>query len=193
METAVLILIATVLANNFVLHRFLGLCPFIGASARLDGARGMAAATLLVLTLASIAGHVVYRYLLVPLAIEYLATLTFILIIAALVQAVELIVRATSPLVERILGLYLPLITTNCAVLGVALLNVRQERSLLEAAWFGFGAGLGFALVLLAFAALRERADRAPVPAVFRGAPLALLTAGLMAIAFTGFGGMAGG
>ncbi len=192
METAVLIIVSTVLANNFVLHRFLGLCPFLGASARLDAARGMALATLLVLTLASIAGHLIFRFLLVPFGLEYLATLTFILIIAALVQAVELIVRAISPLVQRILGLYLPLITTNCAVLGVALLNVRQQRSLLEAAWFGFGAGLGFAFVLITFAALRERTDRAPVPAAFQGAPLALLTAGLMAIAFTGFGGMAG-
>ena len=190
LEQGLLILVSTVLANNFVLTRFLGLCPFMGVSNKIEGAMGMALATMFVLTLASVSSYLVFQYLLLPLGISYLATLSFILIIAALVQAIELIIRSQSPLLHRLLGIYLPLITTNCAVLGVALLNVRQQHNLLEAALFGFGAGLGFGIVLVSFAALRERIERSPVPEPFRGAPIALITAGIMAMAFMGFTGM---
>jgi len=190
LEQGLLILVSTVLANNFVLTRFLGLCPFMGVSNKIEGAMGMALATMFVLTLASVSSYLVFQYLLLPLGISYLATLSFILIIAALVQAIELIIRSQSPLLHRVLGIYLPLITTNCAVLGVALLNVRQQHNLLEAALFGFGAGLGFGIVLVSFAALRERIERSPVPEPFRGAPIALITAGIMAMAFMGFTGM---
>jgi electron transport complex protein RnfA len=162
----------------------------MGVSNKIEGAMGMALATMFVLTLASVSSYLVFQYLLLPLGISYLATLSFILIIAALVQAIELIIRSQSPLLHRVLGIYLPLITTNCAVLGVALLNVRQQHNLLEAALFGFGAGLGFGIVLVSFAALRERIERSPVPEPFRGAPIALITAGIMAMAFMGFTGM---
>lgn len=190
METYFLILVSTVLANNFVLSRFLGLCPFIGISGKPESAAGMALATLFVLTFSSVASYLIYTYILIPLQITYLATLSFILVIAALVQATELIIRSRSPLLYRLLGIYLPLITTNCAVLGVALLNVREQHSLFEAALFGFGAGAGFGLVLVCFAALRQKIDRANVPRLFRGAPIALITAGLMAMAFMGFTGI---
>lgn len=190
LENSLLILVSTVLANNFVLTRFLGLCPFLGVSNKIEGAIGMALATLFVLTLSSVASYLVFQYLLLPLDVPYLATLCFILIIAALVQAIELVLRARSQLLHRMLGIYLPLITTNCAVLGVALLNVRQQHDLFSAALFGFGAGLGFAIVLISFAALRERMERSPIPQAFRGAPIALITAGIMAMAFTGFSGI---
>ncbi|MCG8465939.1 MAG: electron transport complex subunit RsxA [Xanthomonadales bacterium] len=190
LEQGLLILVSTVLANNFVLTRFLGLCPFMGVSNKIEGAMGMALATMFVLTLASVSSYLVYQYVLLPLNITYLATVSFILIIAALVQAIELIIRSQSPLLHRVLGIYLPLITTNCAVLGVALLNVRQQHHLFEAALFGFGAGLGFGIVLVSFAALRERIERSPVPEPFKGAPIALITAGIMAMAFMGFTGM---
>ncbi|GAB4186054.1 MAG: electron transport complex subunit RsxA [Wenzhouxiangellaceae bacterium] len=190
MEATLLILVSTVLVNNFVLSRFLGLCPFMGVSSHLEAAVGMASATLFVLTLAAVASYLINTYLLTPFGLEYLATLSFILVIAALVQATELIIRYQSPLLYRMLGIYLPLITTNCAVLGVALLNVRQQHTLLQATVFGFGAGLGFALALISFAALREKIDRQAVPALFRGAPIALITAGLMAMALMGFSGI---
>lgn len=190
LEQALLILVSTVLANNFVLTRFLGLCPFMGVSNKIEGAMGMALATMFVLTLSSVASYLLYQYLLVPLQVPYLATLSFILVIAALVQAIELIIRARSPLLHRILGIYLPLITTNCAVLGVALLNVRQQHNLFEAIVFGFGAGMGFGIVLVCFAALREKIERSPVPEPFKGAPIALITAGIMAMAFMGFSGI---
>lgn len=186
-----LILLSAVLANNFVLVKFLGLCPFMGVSNKLEGAVGMAVATLFVLTLSSVSSYLVSRYLLTPLDLEYLSTLCFILVIAVTVQLTEMIMRKSSPLLYRILGIFLPLITTNCAVLGVALLNVEQQHNLVESAVFGFGAATGFGLVLIAFAAMRERIAYARVPRHFRGAPIGLITAGLMALAFMGFSGLA--
>jgi electron transport complex protein RnfA len=186
-----LILVSTVLANNFVLVRFLGLCPFMGVSGKLEGAIGMSVATLFVLTLSSVSSYLLSTYLLRPLGLEYLSTLGFILVIATVVQLTELVMRRTSPLLYRILGIFLPLITTNCAVLGVALLNVQQQHDLLQSALYGFGAAAGFGLVLVTFAAMRERLAHADVPLHFRGAPIALVTAGLMALAFMGFTGLA--
>ena len=186
-----LILVSTVLANNFVLVRFLGLCPFMGVSGKIEGAVGMSIATLFVLTLSSSSSYLLSTYLLVPLGLEYLSTLGFILVIATVVQLTETVMRKSSPLLYRILGIFLPLITTNCAVLGVALLNVQQQHNLLQSALYGFGAAAGFGLVLVAFAAMRERLAHADVPVHFRGAPIALITAGLMALAFMGFTGLA--
>jgi electron transport complex protein RnfA len=186
-----LILVSTVLANNFVLVRFLGLCPFMGVSGKLEGAIGMSVATLFVLTLSSVASYLLSTYLLEPLGLQYLATLGFILVIATVVQLTEMVMRKSSPLLYRILGIFLPLITTNCAVLGVALLNVQEQHNLLQSALYGFGAAAGFGLVLVAFAAARERLAYADVPLSFRGAPIGLITAGLMALAFMGFSGLA--
>lgn len=186
-----LILVSTVLANNFVLVRFLGLCPFMGVSTKLEGAVGMAAATAFVLTLASVASYLLSAYLLQPLGLEYLSTLSFILVIAVAVQLTETVMRKTAPLLYRILGIFLPLITSNCAVLGVALLNVQEQHNLLQSALYGFGAALGFGLVLVMFSAIRERLAFADIPVHFRGAPIGLITAGLMALAFMGFTGLA--
>jgi electron transport complex protein RnfA len=186
-----LILVGTVLANNFVLVRFLGLCPFMGVSGKLEGAIGMSIATLFVLTLSSVSSYLLSTYLLAPLGLEYLSTVGFILVIAAVVQLTETVMRKSSPLLYRILGIFLPLITTNCAVLGVALLNMQQQHDLLQSAIYGFGAAAGFGLVLIAFAAMRERLAHTDVPVHFRGAPIGLITAGLMALAFMGFTGLA--
>ena len=191
MKEYFLILVSTVLANNFVLVRFLGLCPFMGVSNKLEGAIGMAVATLFVLTLSSASSYLVSRYLLQPLGLEYLATLSFILAIAVTVQLTEMIMRKSSPLLYRILGIFLPLITTNCAVLGVALLNVQEQHNLLQSALYGFGAAAGFGAVLIMFSAIRERVAFADVPVHFRGAPIGLITAGLMALAFMGFSSLA--
>jgi electron transport complex protein RnfA len=186
-----LILVSTVLANNFVLVRFLGLCPFMGVSNKLEGAIGMSVATMFVLTLASVSSYLLSTWLLRPLGLEYLSTLGFILVIATLVQLTEMVMRKTSPLLYRILGIFLPLITTNCAVLGVALLNVQEQHNLLQSALYGFGAATGFGVVLVMFAAMRERLAHAEVPLHFKGAPIGLITAGLMALAFMGFTGLA--
>ncbi len=186
-----LLLIGTVLVNNFVLVKFLGLCPFMGVSRKLDSAYGMALATGFVLTLSAALSYLVQRWLLAPLGLDHLRTLTFILVIAVVVQFTESVMRKQAPLLYRVLGIFLPLITTNCAVLGVALLNVQAMHSLFEAIVYGFGAALGFGLVLILFAAMRERIDASDVPASFRGAPIALITAGLMALAFMGFAGLA--
>jgi electron transport complex protein RnfA len=176
-----------------VLAKFLGLCPFMGVSRRLDSAYGMALATGFVLTLSSALSWMVQRWLLAPLHLEHLRTLAFILVIAAVVQFTEIVMRRQAPLLYRVLGIFLPLITTNCAVLGVALLNVQALHSLLDAIVYGFGAALGFGLVLILFAAMRERLDAADVPDSFRGAPIALINAGLMALAFMGFAGLTPG
>jgi len=190
MTELLLLALGASLVNNFVLSNFLGLCPFIGVSRRFEAAAGMALATLFVLTLASGLGFALWQWVLVPLHLEYLRTLVFILLIAGIVQFTEIMVRATSPLLHQLLGIFLPLITTNCAVLGVALLNVDRQHGLLESLVFGASAGAGFGLALLLFTALRERLETADVPAAFRGAPIALLTAGLMALAFMGFAGL---
>ena len=191
MTEIILILVGTVLVNNFVLTRFLGLCPFLGVSRNLDAALGMSLATAFVLTLSSASAYLLDRFLLVPFDLEFLRTLGFILVIAASVQFTELMVRRLSPELDQVLGSYIPLIATNCAVLGVALLNVKAAHTFIESLFFGFGAAAGFALVLVAFAALRERLDVADVPLPFRGTAIALVTAGIMSLAFMGFAGMA--
>jgi len=191
MTELVVILVSTVLVNNFVLVRFLGLCPFLGVSTNLEAAAGMSLATAFVLTLSSATAYLLHQYVLVPLEIEYLRTLTFILVIAASVQFTEIMVRRMSPLLDQVLGIYIPLIATNCAVLGVALLNVQQAKGFVQSVFYGFGASMGFALVLVMFAAIRERLDAADIPAPFRGTAIALMTAGMMSLAFMGFSGMA--
>lgn len=188
-----LILVATVLVNNFVLVRFLGLCPFMGVSRNLEAAIGMSLATGFVLTLSSATSFLLHQYVLLPLDIEYLRTIGFILIIAASVQFTEMMVRRLSPLLHEVLGIYIPLIATNCAVLGVALLNVQEAHGFVESVVFGFGASLGFALVLVLFASVREKLVAADIPAPFRGTAIALMTAGFMSLAFMGFSGMARG
>jgi len=188
-----LILVSTVLVNNFVLVKFLGLCPFMGVSRKLETATGMALATTFVLTLSSVCSYLVNEYLLAPLALEYLRTISFILVIAVVVQFTEMVVHKTSPVLYQVLGIFLPLITTNCAVLGVALLNVQQRHGFLESAVYGFGAAVGFSLVLILFAAMRERLTVADVPEAFRGPAIALVTAGLMSMAFMGFAGLVKG
>jgi electron transport complex protein RnfA len=185
-----LILLGTVLVNNLVLTQFLGLCPFMGVSRKLETALGMGLATTFVLTLSSVCSYLVHTFVLVPLQLEYLRVIAFILIIASLVQFTEFFVRKTSPLLHNVLGVFLPLITTNCAVLGVALLNVQRDHGFAQSALYGFGAALGFTLVLIAFAAIRERLALADVPKPFRGNAIALLTAGLMSLAFMGFSGL---
>jgi len=175
------------------LVKFLGLCPFMGVSRKLETATGMALATTFVLTLSSVASYLVNEYLLAPLGLEYLRTITFILVIAVVVQFTEMVVHKTSPLLYQVLGIFLPLITTNCAVLGVALLNVQQQHGFLQSAVYGFGASVGFSLVLILFAAMRERITVADVPEAFRGPAIALITAGLMSMAFMGFSGLVKG
>ncbi len=190
MTEFLLLLVSTILVNNFVLVKFLGLCPFMGVSNKLDTAIGMCLATTFVLTLASLCSYLVETYILSPLELNYLRTLSFILVIAVVVQFTEMVVHKTSPALYRLLGIFLPLITTNCAVLGVALLNVKANHGLVGSVVYGFGAAVGFSLVLVLFAAMRERLASADVPLVFRGAAIGLITAGLMSLAFMGFTGL---
>ncbi len=190
MTEITLILISTVLVNNFVLVKFLGLCPFLGVSRKLETATGMALATTFVLTLSSVCAYIANEYLLAPLGLEYLRTITFILVIAVVVQFTEMVVHKTSPVLYQVLGIFLPLITTNCAVLGVALLNVQQDFGFVESAFYGFGAAVGFSMVMILFAAIRERIAVADVPEPFQGPAIALVTAGLMSLAFMGFSGL---
>ena len=185
-----LLLVGAVLVNNFVLVQFLGLCPFMGVSNKLETAMGMSVATTSVLTLASVCSYLTYNYLLVPLDLAYLRTISFILVIAVVVQFTEMVVRKTSPLLHRVLGVFLPLITTNCAVLGVALLNINQTHNFIESLFYGLGAALGFSLVLVLFAAMRERLAVADVPEPFQGAAIGMITAGLASLAFMGFAGL---
>jgi electron transport complex protein RnfA len=192
MTDALAILLGTIFVNNFVMVQFLGLCPFMGASQKIDSAIGMAAATTFVLTLACAISYLLEHYLLQPLGLEYLRIIAFIVTIAALVQFSEMVIRATQPLLHQVLGLFIPLITTNCAVLGVALLNVRQNHSLFESIFYGLGAAVGFSLMLIVFAALRERQTGADIPAPFQGAAINMITAGLLSLAFMGFTGMGG-
>ena len=185
-----ILLLGAILVNNFVLVQFLGLCPFMGVSSKLETAIGMSSATTFVLTLASICSWLTYEWLLQPLGLEYLRTITFILVIAVVVQFTEMVVRKTSPLLYKVLGVFLPLITTNCAVLGVALLNINKEHNFVESALYGFGAAAGFSMVLVLFAAMRERIAVADVPVPFKGAAVGMVTAGLMSLAFMGFAGL---
>ena len=187
------ILISTVLVNNLVLVRFLGLCPFMGITQRLEGAIAMAFATTFVLTLSSMLTWLVDALLLTPFDLGYLRIVAFIAVIAAVVQLTEAAVRSVSPLMYQVFGLYLPLIASNCAILGVTLLNAAAARSLLHAALYGFGAAAGFSLVLVLFAAARERIAVADVPDAFKGAGISLINAGLMSLAFMGFAGLVRG
>lgn len=190
MTEFLLILVSTVLVNNFVLVKFLGLCPFMGVSRKLETALGMGLATTFVLTLSSVLSYLAQEYLLAPFGLEYLRTIAFIVLIAAVVNFTEMALRKASPLLHNVLGIYLPLITTNCAVLGVALLNVQEGHNLAQTAVYGLGAALGFTLVLVLFASMRERLVAADVPTPFQGTPIGLVTAGLMALAFMGFAGL---
>ena len=190
MNEYLLILVSTILVNNFVLVKFLGLCPFMGVSKKMDTAIGMGFATTFVLTLASVTSYLINTYLLIPFELEYLRTIAFIVTIAAVVGFTELVVNKTSPVLHQSLGVFLPLITTNCAVLGVALLNVGASNSFLQSAVYGFGAAVGFSFVLVLFSGIRERIESADVPKIFQGVPIALITAGLMSMAFMGFIGL---
>lgn len=185
-----LILLSTIFVNNFVLVQFLGLCPFMGVSNKLESAIGMAGATTFVMTLASICSYMVDHWILAPLGLEYLRTIAFILVIAAVVQFVKMFMEKTSPLLYRVLGVFLPLITVNCAVLGVALLNTQKAHNFYESALYGFGGALGFSIVLVLFSAMRERLAAADVPLPFKGAAIGMITAGLMSLAFMGFTGL---
>jgi electron transport complex protein RnfA len=184
-----LILVSTVLVNNVVLVRMLGLCPFMGVSRKLEAAIGMGAATTFVLTLGAGSSHLVNQ-LLISADLTFLRTLSFIVIIAAIVQFTEMVIHKTSPVLYQVLGIYLPLITTNCAVLGIPLLNAQQNHTLAESLVFGFGSAVGFSLILILFGALRERLEGADIPAPFQGTAIALVTAALMSLAFMGFGGL---
>ena len=190
MTEYLLILVSTIWVNNFVLSHFLGLCPFIGVSKKLSASVGMGLATTFVLTLSSISSYLVNTYLLEPYHLEYLRTISFILVIAAMVGFTEMAIRKTSPVLYNVLGIYLPLITVNCAVLGVSLLNVQQAHDFIQSALYGLGASLGFTLALVLFAGIRERVAVADVPKYFQGSAISLVTAGLMALAFMGFSGL---
>ncbi|MFC1667943.1 electron transport complex subunit RsxA [Chlamydiota bacterium] len=181
------IVISSVLVNNFVLVRFLGICPFMGVSKRIDTAIGMGLAVIFVMTFSSITTYLLYTYILLPLHLEFLQTIVFILVIASLVQLVEIILRKISPHLYQALGIYLPLITTNCAILGIALLNIIKKYNLIQSIIFGFSAGIGFTLALFIMAGMRERLSLADVPKSLRGFPITLILAGLISIAFLGF------
>ena len=190
-STILLTLVTTMLINNVVLSQFMGLCPFLGVSKQIKTALGMGAAVIFVITASSAVTAVLYRYVLLRYDLTYLNTIVFIVVIAALVQFVEMILRKFSPALYRALGVYLPLITTNCAVLGVALTNVQKDASVGMSVLNGFGTAAGFALSILLLAGIREKTAHSPVPNAFRGMPITLLTAGLMAIAFFGFKSLA--
>jgi Na+-translocating ferredoxin:NAD+ oxidoreductase subunit A len=185
-----LIIISTVLVNNIVLTKILGLCPFMGVSKKLETSVSMSAATAFVLTIGSMTSWAINHYLLEPNDLVYLRTLTFIVVIAAVVQFTEMLMEKNFPFLYRMLGIFLPLITTNCAVLGIPLLNAQASHTLLESAFFGFGGAIGFSIVLILFASLRERLDGANVPLPFKGSAIAMTTAGLMSLAFMGFIGL---
>lgn len=185
-----LLLIGSSLVSNVVLSQFLGLCPFLGVSKKIKTAAGMGTAVIFVITLASAVAGVIYQYILQPFSIEYLQTIVFILVIAALVQFVEMFLRKAMPALYEALGVYLPLITTNCAVLGVALTNVQKEYGILTGIVNGFATALGFTIAIVILAGLREKMEYNDVPEAFKGMPIVLLTAGLMAIAFCGFSGL---
>jgi Na+-translocating ferredoxin:NAD+ oxidoreductase subunit A len=189
MTEYLLILVSAVFVNNIVMVKILGLCPFMGVSKKLETAIGMGAATTFVLTLASGASYLINHYLLGP-DLAYLTTLSFIVVIAAIVQFTEMVIQKTSPVLYQVLGIYLPLITTNCAVLGIPLLNVQAKHNFMESIFFGMGGALGFTLVLVLFAAMRERMEGADVPGIFKGSAIAMITAGLMSLSFMGFSGL---
>ena len=185
-----LLLVSAIFVNNFVLARFLGVCPFLGVSKKVETAVGMSMAVVFVMTLASVITWIIQKFILVPFQIEYLQTIAFILIIASLVQFVEMVIQKTSPVLYQALGIFLPLITTNCAVLGVAILNIQKDYTFLSTTVHGFGASVGFALALVLFAGLRERTELADVPKSFQGVAITLITGGLLSLAFMGFAGL---
>lgn len=186
----ILILLGSALVNNFVLSQFLGLCPFLGVSKKVETAAGMGAAVVFVITLASAITSVLYTFILLPLDVVYLQTIVFILVIAALVQFVEMVLKKMMPSLHSALGVYLPLITTNCAVLGVALTNVQNHYNFITSVVAGFGTAAGFTISIIILAGIRERIEDNDIPHSFKGAPIVLITAGLMAIAFIGFSGL---
>ncbi|MEZ0247439.1 MAG: electron transport complex subunit RsxA [Methylophilaceae bacterium] len=188
-ESYILILVGTILVNNIVLVKILGLCPFMGVSKKLETSIAMGAATTFVLTLGSGSSYLINEYLL-GTDLFYLRTLSFIVVIAGVVQLTEMVIEKTSPVLYQSLGVYLPLITTNCAVLGIPLLNVQSDHNFMESLLFGFGGAVGFSLVLVLFASMRERLEAADVPASFQGSAIAMVTAGLMSLAFMGFAGL---
>lgn len=184
------IALGAILVENFIFSQFLGICPFMGVSKKTDTALGMGFAVTFVMALASAATWAVNKYLLVPLDLEYMQTVAFILVIAALVQLVEMFLQKSVPALYQALGIYLPLITTNCAVLGVALLNIQKAYTFIESVVYGFTGGLGFLLAIVLFAFVRERTDSCDCPKAFKGFPIALISAGLLALAFMGFSGL---
>jgi electron transport complex protein RnfA len=190
MGKLILLIISAVLVNNFVLARFLGICPFLGVSKKTETAIGMGMAVIFVMSIASLVTWILQYYILTPYNIQYLQTIVFILVIASLVQLVEMIIQKVSPVLYQALGIFLPLITTNCAVLGVAVLNIQKGYSFWEAVIFGLGASFGFALALVLFAGIRERLDLADIPKPLQGTAIALVTAGLLSLAFMGFAGL---
>lgn len=185
-----LIIISTVLVNNIVLVKILGLCPFMGVSKKLETSISMSAATAFVLTIGSMTSWAINHYLLEPNDLIYLRTISFIVVIAGVVQFTEMLMEKNFPLLYQVLGIFLPLITTNCAVLGIPLLNAQSSQTLIESALFGFGGAIGFSIVLILFASLRERLDGAEIPAAFKGTAVALVTASIMSLAFMGFAGL---
>lgn len=190
MSEYLFLLLSTVLVNNVVLVKFLGLCPFMGISKKMDTALSMGLATTFVITFTTAGAWLLEHWLLMPLGLEYLRILTYILAIAAVVQFTEMVIRKTAPALYQVLGIYLPLITTNCAVLGLPLLNVQEKNSFIVSLIGGFGASVGFTLVLVLFAGLRERLALAKASPTFAGTPLAFITAGLLALTFMGFAGL---
>lgn len=184
------ILVSAIFVNNFVLSRFLGICPFLGVSKKVETSLGMGMAVTFVMTMASIITFVAQRFILEALGIEYMQTIVFILVIASLVQLVEMVIQKTSPTLYQSLGVYLPLITTNCAVLGLTILNIQNEYNLIETIFHAIGAAVGFTLAIVLFAAIRERLELVDLPLEFKGFPIALITAGLMSLAFMGFIGL---
>lgn len=189
----ILIFISAIFVNNIVLSQFLGICPFLGVSKKVETAMGMGAAVAFVMTLATIVTYLLQIYLLNPYGLQYLQTLAFILVIAALVQMVEIVLKKVSPALYQALGIFLPLITTNCAVLGVAILVIQKDFSLMESVVYAFSTALGFALALIVFAGLREHLELVEVPKGMRGMAIVLVTAGLLSLAFMGFSGVDGG
>ena len=190
MGKLLMIAVGAALINNVVLSQFLGLCAFLGVSKKMDTAAGMGAAVVFVITISSLITGVIYQFLLVPMHVEYLQTIVFIVVIAALVQFVEMVIKKLSPSLYNALGVYLPLITTNCAVLGVALINVQKSYSILEGVVNGFATAVGFTIAIVLMAGIREKTEYNDVPEAFKGSPIVLLTACLMAIAFFGFSGL---
>ena len=184
------IIIGAIFVNNVILAQFLGICPFLGVSSKVDTSLGMGAAVMFVMTIAAIVVWLIQSYVLVPLGIVYMQTIVFILVIASLVQMVEIILKKVSPVLYQALGIFLPLITTNCAVLGVAILMIQKEFTLLQSVAYAISTAIGFSLALVLFAGLRERLDFEGVPAAFKGVPIALITAGILAMAFMGFSGL---